>query len=117
MEGHRFPEQLLKKSEEGPTHMADTPRYFQKGLISMKPQWNENEGHGTLDFELACWLNRCAGKGNNQQDIMVVTGHSLCRRVRLDCGYRERGYELHDKRSSKISKFQQLKPNFHRLMV
>lgn len=47
MEGRRFPEQLHKRSKEGPTHMANIPRYFQKRLISMKPQRNENEGYGT----------------------------------------------------------------------
>ena len=73
-----------------------------EGPISTKPQWNEDEGAGAPGFELAHWLNRCAWRGDKQQD-KVVTGHSSYRRVRLGCGWRERGSELHAKRRSQTS--------------
>lgn len=58
-EGHKSPEQLRRSSKEGSdshgTYSQILPEEKRpEGLVSMKPQWNEDEGPGTPGFELAC---------------------------------------------------------------
>lgn len=92
----QVPRAAVKELQEGQIHMAGTSRR-EKMRSTHFHEATEEWGWWTWDALALNWHV----DWTDVRDTLV-TGHSLYRRIRLSCGWKERGYKLQAKRSCEI---------------